>query len=338
MPRRDFSASAARSVAAWRARGTACCALALAALALAAGAARAQDFPNRQVTVVVTNAAGGPSDVVARKLAAFMAGRWNQPVVVENRAGANGLVGAQYVARAKADGYTLLLGVPSLSTLKILTRNPTVDTERDLVAISQILEGPYVLTVHASTPVNSMQEFIQYARTRPGKLNYAGIAGGQILAAEYLLKRAGIELVRIPYGGAAPSLAALGVNDVQLGLNTVSTVQGMISGGKLKPLMVTSRRRLPSLPNVPTPAESGLGDVNIAFWFGINGPAGVPLPVQEKIAAEVAAWVRLPETVDEFARAGYLPVGSSPRQFAEVISGEIKLWAEVAKYARVEPE
>ena len=228
--------------------------------------------------------------------------------------------------------------MPSLSTFRILTKNPPVDTERDLVAISQILEGPYLLTVHSSMPVNTMQEFTAYAKARPGKLNYAGIAGGQILAAELLLKRAGIELVRIPYGGAAPSLAALGNNEVHLGTNTVSTVQPMIASGKLKPIMVTSRRRLPSLPNVPTPAESGLGDLNVAFWFGLNGPAGMPVAIQEKIAAEVAAWVKLPETVDELTRGGYLPVGSTPRQFQEVVSGEIRLWAEVARYAKIEPE
>lgn len=305
---------------------------------LLAGLASAQDFPNRQVTIVVTNAAGGPSDVVARKLASFMAGRWGQAVVVENRPGANGLVGAQAVARAKPDGYTLMLGVPSLSTLKILTKNPTVDTERDFAAISEILEGPYVLTVHASLPVNTMQEFIQYAKARPGKLNYAGIAGGQILASELLMKRAGIELVRIPYGGAAPSLVALGNNDVQLGLNTASTIGALLAAGKIKPLMVTSKRRLPSLPNVPTPQESGLSDLNIAFWFGIVGPAGTPAAVQEKIAAEVAAYVRLPETIDEFTRGGYLPSGSSPKQFSDTILGEIKLWTDVAKYAKVEPE
>ena len=305
---------------------------------LQAGLACAQDFPNRQVTIVVTNAAGGPSDVVARKLASFMSGRWGQPVVVENRPGANGLVGAQAVARAKPDGYTLMLGVPSLSTLKILTKNPSVDTERVFAAISEILEGPYVLTVHASLPVNTMQEFIQYAKARPGKLNYAGIAGGQILASELLMKRAGIELVRIPYGGAAPSLVALGNNDVQLGLNTASTIGALLAAGKIKPLMVTSKRRLPSLPNVPTPQESGLGDLNIAFWFGIVGPTGTPAAVQEKIAAEVAAYVRLPDTIDEFTRGGYLPSGSSPKQFSDTILGEIKLWADVAKYAKVEPE
>ena len=312
----------------------------VAALCLAAlcGAADAEDFPRQPVQIIVPNAAGGPSDLVARKLASHLSSKWGQAVTVVNRPGGNGMVGTAALARAKPDGHTLMLGVPSLTTLKVLLKNPTVDTERDITPISQILEVPYVVTVHPSLPIKTLQELVQYAKARPGSLNYAGVAGGQILAFELLMKKAGIDLLRIPYAGAAPSLPAIVKGEVQVGFNTISTVNSLLADDSLRALAVTSTTRVATLPNVPTVQEAGIEGYSVGFWFGLVGPAQVPAATQERIAQEVATFVKLPETIQDFNHLGYLPVGSSPRQFSQLIKSEIATWAEVAKYANVSAE
>lgn len=314
----------------------------LRAAALAAGlamscAAGADEFPTRPVRIIVPLAAAGPADAIARLFAKQAADNWKQPVLIENRPGAAGLIGSQAVARSKPDGYTLLFGVPSLTVFKVLIKNPDVDTERDLAPISQILAAPYAIAVPSSLPVNTLAEFIAYAKARPGQLNYASIAGGQTLAVELFRNITGINLVRIAYS-AAPSMIALGNGEVHLGFDSLFTVTPHIASGKVKALAVTSAVRAPAWPNTPTVAEAGTPGYDVSFWFGILGPAGMPRDIQAKVAEEVAAFVKKPDTVALFTRYGYLPVGSAPEQFARYIADEIRRWADVARYANVEAQ
>jgi tripartite-type tricarboxylate transporter receptor subunit TctC len=302
------------------------------------GAVHADDYPNRAVKVIVPLAAGGPSDAVARLFAKEASEHWKQPVVVENRAGAAGMIGSMAVARSKADGYTLLFGVPSLTAFKVLIKNPEVDTERDLAAISQVLKAPYAIAVNSSLPVNSLQELIAYAKANPGKLNYGALAGGQTLAVELFKKLTGTNIVRVTYSGSAPSITALAANDIQVGFDSLFTLTPHLASGKVKALAVTTSVRAPAWPKIPTVGEAGVSGYDVSFWFGVLGPAGTPNEVQAKVAQEVASFVKKPDTVAMFDRFGYIPVGSTPEQFTRLISHEIAQWSEVSKYANVEPQ
>lgn len=300
-------------------------------------AARAEEFPARPVRVIVPLAAAGPADAIARLFAKHASDIWKQPVLIENRPGAAGLIGTQVVVRSRPDGYTLLFGVPSLTVFKVLIKDPPVDTARDLTPISQILSGPYGVAVPGSLPVNTLAEFIAYAKARPGQLNYASIAGGQTLAVELFRNVTGINLVRIAYA-AAPSMIALGNGDVHLGFDSLFTLSPHVASGKVKVLAVTTAVRAPGWPNTPTVAEAGIPGYDVGFWFGILGPAGMARELQAKIAQEVAAFVKTPDTAALFGRFGYIPVGSAPEPFARYLADEIKLWSDVSRYANVTPQ
>jgi tripartite-type tricarboxylate transporter receptor subunit TctC len=294
-------------------------------------------FPAGTVRLVVPLAAGGPADAVARLFSKHASEEWKQPVIVENRPGAAGMIGSAAVAKAKPDGHTLLFGVPSLTVFKVLIKKPEVDTERDLAAISQILSAPYGIVVPSALPVKTLQEFVAYAKARPGQLNYGAIAGGQTLAVELFRRQAGLDLVRVPYAAAA-SMVALANNEIQLGFDSLYTLGPNLNAGKVRLLAVTSAQRAPAQPGVPAVMESGIRDYDVSFWFGIFAPAGTPDSVKLKIARLSAEFARRPDTVSVFDRFGYIPVGSTPEQFSRYISEEIRRWDEVSKYANVQPQ
>jgi tripartite-type tricarboxylate transporter receptor subunit TctC len=300
--------------------------------------ASALDFPTRQVRVIVPFPPGGATDTVARILADHFSAVWKQPVIVENRPGGNTVIGAVAVAHSVPDGYSLMLAAPSLSTFKALFKQPSVDVEKDLAPISQLTSYPLVLAVNAGLPVNTLSEFIAYAKKNPGKLNYGAAAASLMLSSELFKKVAGIDLLRVPYQGEALALTALARGDVQLVLTTTVTAQAMIHAGLVKALAVTTSERSPTMPEVPTMAEAGLPEFDASNWFGLVAPANTPLEIRRKIADEIAVFVKRPDVIGRYATLGLTPRSSTPEEFARLVSSEIRRWSEVAQFAAIEPQ
>lgn len=311
-------------------------------LACAAAAALspvlAQEYPSGPVRLVVPLPPGGASDHVARMLGDHLSAAWKQTVVIDNRPGGNGIIGASAVARAAPDGLTLLLGTPSLSTFKAFLKNPPVDTERDLVPIAQLVRNPYVLAVSSELPVRTPKELIAHAKANPGKLNYAALAGGQTLAVEYFIQLAGIEMLRIPYKGEAPAVMALGANEAQVTLASRFALQPLIEKGRVRALAVTTLTRLAGWPDVPTLAEAALPGFDVSVWLGVLGPAGLRDDVRDKISREVAVFLRKPETIATLAKSGHTPVIATPAEFGQLVASEVRRWSDVARKAAIEPE
>ena len=261
----------------------------LAALLLCA-AAQAQNFPNRAVTLVVPFPPGGGTDTGGRILAEQLGKRWGQTVVVENRTGAAGQIGAEFVAKAKPDGYTLLLG--NIGTQAInpsLYARMSYDPEKAFAPIALVAELPLAMTVHPSVPAQTVKEFIDLAKSQPGKLSYAssGAGGAPHLAAEMFKMASGTFIVHVPYRGGGPATQDLMAGHVQLLFMTVLEASGSIKAGKLRALAVTSDKRVPALADVPTLAEAALPGFNSISWLGLLAPAGTPPELVEKISADV---------------------------------------------------
>jgi tripartite-type tricarboxylate transporter receptor subunit TctC len=313
-------------------------AAAFAAMAAAASIAAAQDYPVRAVKLIVPLPPGGSSDSVARILADHLATVWKRSVVVENRAGGNTVIGTAAVARAAPDGYTLMLATPSLSTLKALFKQPSVDVEKEIAPISQLTYSPYVVAVNIGLAVNTLADLIAYAKKNPGVLNYGTFAAGQQLPSELFRKVAGVDLFRVPYQGEAPAMTALASGDVQMVLTTTVTAQSMIAAGRVKALAVTTSQRSPTMPQVPTMAEAGLPEYDVSVWFGLVAPAHTPLDIRRKLADEVARFVKKPDVISRLAAIGLTAQSSTPEEFARFISVQIKQWVEVAQFAAIEPQ
>lgn len=297
--------------------------------------AHSQDYPARPIKIIVPNPPGGSSDIAARMLAKHLSAVWNQPVVVENKPGAKGVIGTSIVVRSPADGYTLLLGVPSLSTFKIYLKEPEFDVEKDLAPISELMISPYVVAVNARLPVTNIAELIDLAKKNPGKLNYGAFGGGQILATELFKKITGIDMFRVPYQGEAPAITGLASNDVQVVFATEVTVRAMIDSGQVRALAVSTAIRSPSMPNVPTIAEAGGPDYDVGLWFGLLAPANTPLAIWSKLAKEIADFTRKPEVIARLLPFGFTPKSSTPDEFGRLISAETQRWIEVARFAAI---
>jgi len=298
----------------------------------------AADYPASSIRLVVPFAPGGGSDIIARLLAEYMKEKWKQTVVVENKPGANGLLGPAEVAKAPADGYTLLFGAPSLATVKVLVKNPTFDTMKDLTPISQIMVSPYIIAVNASVPVKSVRELIDYSKANPSKLNYGSVAGGAILAVELFKGLSGAQMAHVLYRGSAPTVAALAANEIQVAFDAIVTLKSSIDAGTVRPIGVTGAQRAPHMPDLPTAMESGVPGYDITFWFGILGPAGLPDDVKNRVAGAVSEFVKLPATTARFDQFGYVPLGSTPAAFSKRIAEDAKSWEAAAKFAKIEPQ
>ena len=297
-----------------------------------AGQAHAQAWPARQVRLIVPFAAGGTTDVVARVLGQKLAEAWGQPVAIENRTGAGGNLGADAVAKAPADGYTLLMASGS-----ILTVNPHMykrmpfDAQRDLVPITNVATGPMLVVVNPAVPATNLKALIALAKARPGSLNFgsAGVGSQVQMAGENLAAAAGIDITHVPYKGEALGYNDLVAGQIQLMVGNIAGAAPFVTTGKLRALAVTSATRSKMLPEVPTAAESGLPGFDNSGWFGLMAPAGTPAPVIEKIQQDTA---RLLDTTEMRARLfvqGMTPVGNSPADFARAIAKESTHWARV---------
>jgi tripartite-type tricarboxylate transporter receptor subunit TctC len=260
--------------------------------------------------------------------------------VIENKAGAGGVIATDATAKAAPDGYTLLLTTPNHTINAALNPKLPYDTERDIVPISIAAEVPELLVSHPAAPFRSFAGFVDYARKNPGKLNYASAGNGTLphLTMELLLRRTGIEVAHIPYRGAAPAMTDLLAGQVQLKMDTYATASQLVADGKLKALAFASRERSALMPDVPTIAEMGLPGYEGILWIGMVAPAEVPKPVIDKLAAAVQRAVRSPALSERLKRDGIEPVGGTPQAFGELIAREIKEWRALAQAAKISLE
>lgn len=307
------------------------------AAALLAFSVQAQDWPSKPVRIIVPFPAGGSADLLPRVVGEKLAEKWGQPVIVENRPGAAGNIGADIVYRAEPDGYMLLSGPPPPLVINRLLYPKLSYDSSQFVPITVIGAIPNVLLVHPKTNVNSVQEFIALARSNPGKLNYASQGSGSTshLTAELFKSMAGgLSITHIPYKGTAPALADLLAGQVEMMCDNLGVSLPHVKAGKLKALGVASSKRVPSLPDVPTLAETLPGFESVA-WFGIVAPPKTPAAVAEKVAAGVAEALRNPDVQKRLRELSAEPMGLTPAQTAEFLKKETERWGAVIRSAGV---
>jgi tripartite-type tricarboxylate transporter receptor subunit TctC len=304
-----------------------------AALTCAAALVQAQDYPVKQVRLVLPFPPGGGSDIIARVVAQKLTGSLGQPVIVDNRAGASGNIAAEIVAKSPADGYTLLFGNSSLSISPAVFQKLNYDPVKDLVPISMASSYPFALAVHPSLPVRSVKGLIALAKSKPDALAYASAGGGTMshMAMELLRLRTGIQVQHLPYKGAAPASVSLLSGETQVAFLVMPVAAVQIKAGKLRGLGVAAPQRSAAAPDVPTMQEAGVKD-NVALqWNGFFAPARTPSAVLDRLHREVAKAVHLPDVMQRFEAEGATPSGSSPAEFAAFFRSEAEKWAEVAK-------
>jgi tripartite-type tricarboxylate transporter receptor subunit TctC len=307
---------------------------------LVAGTAGAQSYPSHVVRIIVPFAAGGLNDTAARLIQPYLEKALGQTVVVENRAGATGIVGAELVARAAPDGHTLLMVASSYTVLPATTATMPYDSERDLTPIALMAKNPLIFIVNAGVKAKTLGEFIALAKVNAGKFNYAtpGAASQTRFVVELWSGRAGIKMQHIPYRGGAPAIESLIAGQTEFSALSSLLTLPQIQAGNLRALAVGSLTRYPQLPDVPTVAESGFPDFEAVQWVGLLTTAGTPKDVVERLNAEVNKAIRNPELIAKLAQEGMLPGGGTAAEFRGAIATEIKSWKETARAANIQPE
>jgi tripartite-type tricarboxylate transporter receptor subunit TctC len=309
----------------------------IAALALWLGCvgAHAQAFPNKPIRLVVPYPAGGPLDIMARAIGQKLTEAWKQPVVVDNRAGAGGNIGADLVAKAAPDGYTLLMGAVATQAINpALYSKIPYDPVKDFTPVALVAQVPNILVVNPTVPAKSVRELIDLARAKPGSLNFASGSTGSTghLAGELFKTMAGVDMVHIPYKGAAPATTDLLAGQVQLMFDNLANALPNVKAGRLRALAVTTLNRSPAVPDLPTIAESGLPGFDLTTWFGVLVPAGTPAEIVDRLNAEI---VRALDARDMRARLEKMgaepPTNNTPERFAAFIRVEAEKYAKVVK-------
>jgi tripartite-type tricarboxylate transporter receptor subunit TctC len=301
----------------------------------------AQGYPSKPIRLIVPFAAGGGNDNVARLVGKRLADSLGQPVLVDNRPGAGGVVGAELAARSAPDGYTLFLGgVGSHAINPNLHEKLPYDPIRDFAPIELLAQAPLVMVVHPSVPARSFAEFVAYARANPGRLNFASNGNGSSsqLAAVMFDSMAGVDMVHVPYKGLSPALADLLSGQVQVMFSSVVAILPHIKTGRLRGLAVTGGKRLAAMPELPTIAESGLAGYEASSWYGILAPAGTPRDIVMKLNAELAKALDQPEVRGSLLAEGAEPVGGSPEQFAAHIRSEKERMGKLIRDAKIRLE
>jgi tripartite-type tricarboxylate transporter receptor subunit TctC len=297
----------------------------------------ASAFPVKPIRLVVPLAAGGPSDHMARALAQKMSENLKQTVVVDNRAGASGIIGSDIVAKSPADGYTLLLVQSALTINAGLVPKLPYDTLRDFQPISQLTSAPYLIAVHPSLPVKTFQQLVAFAKAHPGELNHAsgGSGTGPHLAMELLMQRTGMKLTHITYKGGGPALIDFVAGHTQVYMTNIVTLLPQVKAGKARGIATSRATRASAAPDIPTIAESGLPGYNESAFHGVVAPAGVPAPVIEKLHAEIVKAMRSPEVQNRLTAEGADVVANTPEEFTKRIRGDVEKWARVIKQAGI---
>ena len=316
--------------------------LTVSCFAMWSGFAWGQNYPNRPIRLVVPFAPGGTIDAYARALARQVESQIGQSIVIDNRAGANGIVGADTVAKAAPDGYTLLNNAASFVINASMYRKLPYDTDRDFTPITNFVKGlGYLLVAHPAVPANSVKELLELAKKKPGAMRYSspGIGNGQHLAFELMSMKTGTQLLHVPYKGSAPALAAVLGGEVHIGFQTPTSVVPHITSGKLKALGFSGDRRLPAMPNVPTVAEAGVpGFYYDVAWHAWFGPAKMPPAIVARLYTEMKKALQEPRLVEFFRAGGFEPQADPPAEFAKIFRSDIKRYAEIVRAAKIEPE
>ncbi len=306
--------------------------LATAALLALGGSALAQDtWPSKPVRMVVPFAPGGSTDVVARMVGQQLSALWNQPVVIENRAGAGGNVGADVVAKAAGDGTTLLMASGSVTINPALYKKMPFDTKKDLLPITNVAQGPMLVVVQDGSPYKTLKDLIAAAKAKPGAINFASAGvGSQVhLAGENFADAAGIDLQHVPYKGEALGYNDLIAGQVQLMVGNFAAASALLGPNRLRALAVTSQQRMPQLPDLPTAHEAGLPNFENIGWFGLFAPAGTPVAVIQKVQRDVAQVMGKTEIKARLYVQGMSPVVNSTAAFTQQIDQELERWAKV---------
>jgi tripartite-type tricarboxylate transporter receptor subunit TctC len=311
-----------------------------AAMVTATGAAAAETWPSRPVRIIVPFAPGGPADILARMVGSRLADTWGQPVVVDNRPGAAGIIGAEVVAKAPPDGYTLLLSNMSDAVSVTLYPKLPYDLVRDLKPITPIAMTSFILAVNPSLKAKSVAELIALARAEPGQLAFASAGSGTLshLSGEIMKSMAGIDLLHVPYKGQAPA-----TNDVLAGRVALTFTNAMVGlpfvqSGKLRALAVSPARRIAVAPDIPTVAESGLPGFDVAPWFGLHAPAGTSDEIVARIAADVDAALKVPEVAERLKAMGADPAAETPQAFDARVRSDIEKWGRAVKSSGARPD
>ncbi len=319
-------------------RATIFCLLAAAMTAGTIQPAPAQQYPAKLIRIVVPFPAGGNADIFARVFAQKLGDAWKQTLVVDNRAGAAGIIGTQSVAKSPADGYTLLFGTTGTHTTNpAVYAKLTYDPVKDFAPVSNFADSPFLLVVHPSIPAGSLKDLIALAKARPGQLDYAsfGIGSSAHLAGEMLRTMAGINIMHVAYKGGPPALTDLIGGHVALMFNSLPAVLPQVKSGKLHALALAAARRNPTLPDMPTFAEAGLPNFEAGSWYGILAPAGTPREVVTRLHAETVRMLALPDVKQRLAAEGSEGIGNTPEEFAAQIQRDAARWAKVARDAKI---
>jgi tripartite-type tricarboxylate transporter receptor subunit TctC len=303
--------------------------------------AQSEPYPSRPIKLIVGYPAGGASDVTARAVANKMVDFLGQPVVVENKPGAAGNIGSEFVARSKPDGYTLIFGTISSSINGSLYKKLNYDPVKDFVAISQVTSTPFLLVANPNSPYKTVADVIAAAKKAPTSAQLpdyatAGNGSGSHLFTELFTSMAGIRLNHIPYRGAAPAMADVMGGQVPLAFDNILTTMAQVQAGKLQALAVSTKTRSSVMPNIPTLAEAGVPGYDATAWFGVLAPAGTPPAIVEQLATAIQKAVKTPEVTETMLKGGAEPVGSTPAQFDAFYKAEVEKWAKVVKSANVQ--
>jgi len=306
--------------------------LAVVALGVAHDAG-AQAYPSKPVRIVVPYPPGGTTDILTRLIGQKLTETWGQQVIIDNRAGAGGNIGAEAVVRSAADGYTLLSASTVHTVNPSLYRKLGYDPLKDFTAITLLAQVANILVVHPSLPVKTVKEFIAFAKKRPGQLNFSSAGNGSAphLTAEMFKMKTGVNIVHVPYKGAAPAMVDLIAGHVTLTFATAPSAVPYVQSGRLRALGVSSAKRIPALPEVPTIAEAGVPGYEAIGWNGLTGPAGMPQAVVDRLNAEVVKILRAPDVSKRLGDLGLEPRTSTPAEFSEFLKSEVVKWAQVVK-------
>jgi tripartite-type tricarboxylate transporter receptor subunit TctC len=299
-------------------------------------AAAQESYPNKPIRIIVGYSAGGGNDVIVRAMTPEMSRALGQPVIVENKPGAQSIIAAEMVAKSPPDGYTILMGPSGPMTINpaIYSKLP-YDPRRDFAPVSMICQFPLILAVNPSLPIRNVKELIEYGKANPRKANYASSAGIFQLATELFKQKTGTNFVMIPYKGSGESVQAVMSNKVTFTIADPPPLAGQLKAGTVRGLAVTSAKRHPSWPDLPTMAEAGVSGMEIPVWTAFFAPANTPRPIIERLQKEVARAVHTPEVKERFAQMGVDPVGSSPEELAAVVSRDLQRYISVAQRANI---
>ena len=307
--------------------------------AFAAGTSFSQTYPTKPVRIIAPFAPGGGTDFIARLVAQKLTERLGQQVIVENKPGAGGNLGAEFAVKSAPDGYTLLLIAGSY------TVNPSIyklsfDPVNDISPVVQLSQGPFLVAVHPSVPAKTLKELIEYARKEPDKLSYASAGSGSIthLASELFLDMAKIKAVHVPYKGTGPALNDTIAGNTQLIFGSVATSLQFIKSGRLRGLAVTTAQRIPAAPELPTVSEAGVPGYQVVLWHGLVGPKGLPAAVLERVNQAANDALKSKDVADLLATDGVAPAGGTPEQFRALIKADIERWGRVVKQANIKAD